>query len=149
MPEHENLMQAVDQYFRLFDPDQPPAIEATTLLQIEQFKLATNACKTENFITEIENFFAYLTLSHNNIHILKNLYKMILDPNIVEKILMSDDDLIGLLSTQENNILHITPYYLNRILLQGLITDPKKWSTKFEIAFNSCSYESKGNGIQS
>ncbi|MBA2710603.1 MAG: hypothetical protein H0U57_08440 [Tatlockia sp.] len=132
------LIQEVDDYFALIaDTQQMPVLNLTEEKQSEGLALLSNIhnCKKDNFSDHIENFFCNwfssdwrqdLTLA-----LRQRLFAFLLEPTLEAKIILADQDIDQLYNSHQEGFLDLSPYFINRILLQAIIIPPRQWSEKF------------------
>jgi len=108
--------------------------------EINAFNTTLSACKEDNMLHPIENFFAqwFSAQENGDLNTQKHCYGMLLDPEIRSKIILTDkaiNHFIRLNPTASEGVIEVTPYWINRIFLHAILTRVDQWSDRFARVF--------------
>ena len=127
-----HLLTRLPAYFQRFpeaDNDTVTAIDTAKQLFIKE----TSAFKKAHNIGFIENFFGLWDSADKKTRY--QLYSRLRHEQ--EKIRLSDSTLAHYIeSNRAGQVLHITPYIINRILLHALLVSPQQWTPVFYACFS-------------
>lgn len=121
---YNSALKSLNTYFTNFVEfkDDPPRLNPDQHEQFLSLIEKIDEFKKDTLFETISNFFA-LYIGQKNTQTKKNLYTLLLNPDVQNKILLTDETLEKLIKPKGNsNEVEINPYILNRIILHAIIT---------------------------
>ena len=99
---------------------------------------AVEQAKQTGQFTFVENFFALWFIDNEDpeeqIDVQTNLYASLLDPQISQSLIMTDEQINILLDKNKDVLtteIAVSPFEINRIFLHALLINPEQWTDKF------------------
>jgi len=138
--ELQDYHDAIEVYFK---SNLPSSLNTELKDKIDTLEKLVNTTKKLTFQEPIENFFtrwfeAKLAEDRKTI---SRLYQFLLDTKVQQKIHLSDDILQQwsqkITKEHDQQFRDITPYEINRIFLDAIITSPDRWTTLFAETFRT------------
>ena len=106
------------------------APELEVLTKIQQVNQKIHACKRDNLVETITNFFSIWFA--DDLETKKSLYSILIDDRNHKKILLDDSTIEKILiNNRQATETFFSPYEINRIFLSAIIQNPNLWTNLF------------------